>query len=194
MQPLRCRRARDVLTLLKSSDFVRDDLIKAKALDTPPCLTLVRFHELEPRWELRVFVAAQQVKGVSQRHLNDYYPQLVREKGVILPQLLTFFEDLVKNKFPLSEFCMDVYAQPSKTYIMGFSPWRDDTDPLLFDWDELEAQEVPEFRTAEEASLRPSPYHDFRFPVDMMFAENIEQFVEQIRSQQEWQTANDESN
>ena len=109
-----------------------------------------------------------EVVCISQRDTSNFYPHMLREESNIKRDVLTFFSEHIRSKFPLSRFVMDV-VRPSKDYVIlvDFNPWGQTTDSLLFSWQELDLMlQTPhdsvDFRYIKESSgVMPHPYRHY---------------------------------
>ena len=106
-------------------------------------LTLREWYDLNPSMEFRCFVKSKNLIAVAQRHVNDYFEFLAREKDAIEDAIATFWEANVSTTSWHDEqvdYVFDAYVTPKqkKVKIIDFNVWGGTTLPLLFDWHELE--------------------------------------------------------
>jgi D123 len=193
---MECRRAGDVLLLLKSSDFIAHDLTELQRLPgsgRPPTLALRKWANLHPSQEYRCFCRRQTLIAICQRHHTDYWPHVAHDleyRRTIQQVITTFFETVILtcSSFPLSSFVFDVYVdRKHKVWLVDFNVWGSTTDALLFDWDELLLQppepvventnngndETPQsplqFRVVEHARhVQAHPLSNYKAPVDLL--------------------------
>lgn len=79
--------------------------------------------------------------GISQRDISMKYQHIVEGVHEFTLKILSFFENVVKGRFSLATFVFDCYvpeAAGASTKLIDFSPFGCCTDPLLFEWEELE--------------------------------------------------------
>ncbi|PWY97784.1 D123-domain-containing protein [Testicularia cyperi] len=139
-------------------------------------LVLKQWASFNRSYEFRVFVRENLLIAISQRDAT-FYPHLqpVSLQEELCDQIYDFWYDVVRPlsspasslangdgnkesrpKFPLKDYVMDVYISKdrSRVWIVDLNPWLPRTDPLLFDYDELES-------ISRESLLRPpSPEED----------------------------------
>lgn len=153
----RCASPRDVFLLLKSSDRIAHDLHDARRaygdLDAdvsptpivayPWVLALRRWSNLKPSGEFRCFCIQHGVKMVAacQRDRFSYYPFLPPVRARLLGHLQAFvLEHMAGEGLSLPRrVAVDLYVDgDERVHLLDVAPFHDATDPLLFDWDELE--------------------------------------------------------
>ncbi len=159
---MKCRNVDEVVLLLKASDAVAHDLTEAYCAcedyardeneseearavreHASTVLTLREWYDLNPSMEFRCFVKSKNLIAVAQRHVNDYFEFLAREKDAIEDAIATFWEANVSTTSWHDEqvdYVFDVYVTPKqkKVKIIDFNVWGGTTLPLLFGWHELE--------------------------------------------------------
>lgn len=180
---LQCKTAGDIYLLLKSSDFVSSDLALLDSVDDENNskkknnriqLVLRKWANLYESQEFRCFVRENHLVAVSQRHADQHFEHLTKEKDEILELINDFLQEHVIGTFSggrLSSFVVDVYVdRHDRVWIVDFNVWGDRTDSLLFTWEELQIWHAPkenEIRVIEtEKQVRPHPLNNFRAPVD----------------------------
>jgi len=110
---MKCRNVDEVVMLLKSSDSVAHDLTEAyracqdysnhgeegeseeeRAIrqHETTVLALREWYDLNPSMEFRCFVKNKNLIGISQRHVNDFYDFLFRDKDSIEDAIAIFWE------------------------------------------------------------------------------------------------------
>ena len=226
---MKCRNVDEVVLLLKASDAVAHDLTEAYGAcedyerdeneneearavreHASTVLTLREWYDLNPSMEFRCFVKSKNLIAVAQRHVNDYFEFLAREKDIIEDAIATFWEANVSTTSWHDEqvdYVFDVYVTPKqkKVKIIDFNVWGGTTLPLLFDWQELEtigakqasgddargyADDI-EFRIIEsQGHILPGlqlgvPYDLY----DMSEGGAISEFLEEQRKRQESESA-----
>jgi len=174
LQPsLQCRTAREVITLLKASDFVAHDLCHSfdhcsTSRRRPDEFTLVlrRWHDLHESSEFRCFVSDSAMFAISQRNSDGFFEHLCEkeEAEALRKTIRSFFEQHIRAAFPLRRYVFDVYvcaAPKRKVRLVDFSPWGPTTDACLYDWPELKDLAVAAAAAAEsEAPLEFRVVHD----------------------------------
>jgi len=150
---LKCESVKEVLLLLKSSDFISHDLCNSfdhccdrnQHSSRPDVFHLVlrRWRSIDESSEFRCFVRRGQLRAVSQRLTHIFFPHLLDPAfaEIALQSINQFLNDSVQGRFPLDSFACDIVLGKLprlKVTLVDFSPWAPSTDPLLFEWDELE--------------------------------------------------------
>ena len=77
--------------------------------------------------------------AISQRHHTQHFAHLEKERHDLQGHLEDFFDDYIQTGFPdLSAYVFDVYIDKrNKVWLLDFNVWGDQTDGLLFAWEEL---------------------------------------------------------
>ncbi|KAJ6800563.1 cell division cycle protein 123-like protein [Iris pallida] len=192
---LRCTSFSDIALLLKASDSIAHDLSHS-ALDSFVLALRKYYDSLHPEREFRCFVRRKQLIAISQRDVTSCYPALIDQKHGMKLLLEKFFDDIVEPRFESNNYTFDVYVtkEDQRVKLLDFSPWREFTLPLMFDWEELEeegfGEGVVDFRIVEsQLAVRPGlktavPY-DY---LDMGEGSGWDQFLkkadEELRTQQ----------
>eukprot|EP00747_Dinoflagellata_sp_TGD_P186205 gnl/TRDRNA2_/TRDRNA2_43115_c0_seq1.p1 gnl/TRDRNA2_/TRDRNA2_43115_c0~~gnl/TRDRNA2_/TRDRNA2_43115_c0_seq1.p1 ORF type:complete len:392 (+),score=78.88 gnl/TRDRNA2_/TRDRNA2_43115_c0_seq1:100-1275(+) len=206
---LRCENARDVLTVLKASDFVSHDLnnsfdhccLGENGRRRPDrfCMVLRKWqNDLDDAGEFRCIVHDKRLVAVSQRHTSAHYPHLAEasHRQELAAAISAFFEAEIHYGFSLDRYVFDVHVgkpPQRKVTLVDFSPWGPSTDPLLFDWDELlelgreatTTSSLPEFRvvrTEGEVRSKLENYHAVPFEVAELGARSGEELEEMFRN------------
>ena len=151
---LKCKSLSQLYLLLKSSDFVAHDLTMPfndcddQTPETDPavqyCLVLRKWREVNPGTEWRCFVRDGSLVGACQRDTASHYIHMAREEDSVRRDLVTFFREQIKDKFPLSNYVFDV-TRPGKdrVILVDFNPFGNPTDTLLFDsWEDINEIQV----------------------------------------------------
>ncbi|XP_013784608.1 cell division cycle protein 123 homolog, partial [Limulus polyphemus] len=169
-----CRNFCDICLLLKSSDFIANDLTdpfkfcddrlerSGLTYSSDPIvacqgfqyqLVLRKWIEIDPSMEFRCFVKNDKLIGISQRDYTNYYSYIGYQRNDIVQDIQSFFKEHMQGKFVDKNYVFDVYRRrKDRVRLMDFNPFGPITDPLLFRWEDL-AQRVTS--TAEE-NLGPS--------------------------------------
>ncbi|GMH37968.1 hypothetical protein BSKO_05852 [Bryopsis sp. KO-2023] len=142
---LQCSTAEEIVMVLKSSDRVAHDICHAfDHCPEPPAppvnyvLALRKWYSLRPESEFRCFVHGNELVGVSQRDVSQFYPQLAGREEELSQRLSDFFESDLRGRFPLSDYVFDVYVTSrSRIRLLDFNPIGGATSPLLFSWEDL---------------------------------------------------------
>ena len=183
---LKCSNLSQLYLLLKSSDFVAHDLTQpfidcedstggSDGDEVDYHLVLRQWMDINPGTELRVWVADDKVVCISQRDTSNFYPHMEREELNIKRDVMSFFSEHIRSRFPLSCFVMDV-VRPSKdnVILVDFNPWGQTTDSLLFSWDELDSlilstPDIVIFRYIKESGgVMPHSYRHYSLPKDVI--------------------------
>ncbi|XP_033647869.1 cell division cycle protein 123 homolog [Asterias rubens] len=218
---LRCSRVNDVLLLLKSSDFVSHDL----SLPFEHCtdcedgqknnvkyeLILRRWTDISEATEFRVFVKNDNIIGISQRDHTNFFPDLIPLADDINLEIEDFHDRHIAGNFPDHDYVYDIYRQDKRKFLLiDFNPFGEVTDPLLFNWTDLnqldvtspESQSWETFRIVRSfEGIQPSQYLSYRIPMDIlhlttgMDANKLADFLRmemQMPDQQESSSSDDE--
>ena len=152
---MECSTPNDIYLLFKSSDFVTHDLEHAfddcvvdatiRTEDIQYVLVLRKWFKVNPSCEFRCFVRNRRIIGICQRDLN-HFEFLFPLRDQIRDEILEYFDSVLKETFPDSDFTFDVYIpEPyDKVRLVDINPWAPRTDPLLFSWLELLTMEMPQ--------------------------------------------------
>ena len=182
---LRCHCIRDILLLLKSSDFVTHDLTApfehcSDVLDSSNQsvthhLVLRQWHDINADSEFRCFVQNNIVIAISQRHLDIHFPHLSACKGTICSDILHFYHTFIERKFADADFTFDVWHKSREAIVLlDFNPFGPVTDSLLFSWNELigwlsrNPSSPCEFRCVMEKDVKPDPHRWYAVPQDFV--------------------------
>ena len=201
---LKCKTPGDVYLLLKSSDFCMHDVLHAVEDMSKVNYELVlrKWCNLHPSMEFRCFVWNRELGmfvkmtcnenhpllliihtvifmlstvAISQRQHTQHFPYLPRERVIIRSQILDFFDTVMENRFPSSNYVFDVYIdKKERVWLLDFNVWGSQTDPLLFEWEELmslaeEETSFPEIRVVEtELEIHHDPLASYRAPIDVI--------------------------
>ncbi|CAF3839508.1 unnamed protein product [Rotaria magnacalcarata] len=182
---LKCTNLADIFLLLKSSDFITHDLCEPfkfcydladDYLSTIQYVLVLReWSALQPSKEFRCFIKNNQIIAISQRDSENYYEFIGATADQIVSNIVAFFHNNIQNKFPSTDFVIDIYRKDSnKLYIIDFNPWGPMTDSLLFDWPELvnlslqNNNDKPEFRYVNsQHGIKPNSYTQYAMPKDI---------------------------
>ncbi|CAM2708411.1 unnamed protein product [Rotaria socialis] len=211
---LKCMNLADIFLLLKSSDFIAHDLCEPFKFcydatdDYLPIiqyvLVLREWSALQPSKEFRCFVKNNQIVAISQRDSENYYEFIGATADQIVSNIVAFFHNNIQNKFPSTDFVIDIYRKDSnKLYIIDFNPWGPMTDSLLFDWPDLvnlslqNNNDEPEFRYVNsQHGIKPNSYTQYAMPkdiADISRERDINKLVDVLSSQIQVQNKNADS-
>ncbi|XP_003747262.1 cell division cycle protein 123 homolog [Galendromus occidentalis] len=202
---LSCSTFIDICLLLKSSSITTHDLVDPFEYAHPADpgkgdsenqslkhhLILRKWVEIEPSFEFRCFVNNRKLIGISQRETSQVYSHIAEQKDQIVTDIVSFFSEYIENRFPLRNYAFDVF-RTKKDYVrlLDFNPFCQQTDALLFTWQELHgmgAQEAPVFRfSAHGGGIRTGSYQNYALPIDVIrFAHstNSEKLIDMLHIQ-----------
>ena len=184
---LKCTNFNEICLLLKSSDFVTNDLTNAYKFceDSTPHpedgfeLVLRKYVNIIPGMEFRCFVKDHKLIGITQRHITTCFGYLVENKDQIERGIRNFFNRKIKSVFPESSYTFDVYIDSQQScYVVDFNPFGELTDSMLFTWEELtemEATSLDQYSgddflriVTEKNNIQPSPYMRYGMPTDIV--------------------------
>ncbi|KIM43408.1 hypothetical protein M413DRAFT_18441 [Hebeloma cylindrosporum] len=166
--PLKCTSPADVYLLLKSSDFINHDLdihavFEGCQLDADGApkydleLILRKWYPVDRGRELRCFVRANELIGISQRDTNYYEfwndPETQRK---VPSAVRDFWETNIKPQWMSHrDYTFDflLTRDLSRGHIIDFNPYAPKTDPLLFTYEELDALHTSESKD-QQTTLR----------------------------------------
>lgn len=171
---LQCKTLEEVYLLLKSSDRIANDLSVLKRWsdreDYPrPCLVLKQWRDINPCAEYRCFVIDDELIGISQRDMSQYYTYNESEKYNIKADIEKLFTEKIKGNFSLISYSFDVIRSENKNIrIVDFGPVNEfTTKGTLFTYEELEncISDKPEFRfIAQDIGIQPTQTKHFCAP------------------------------
>lgn len=171
---LKCTVLEEVYLLLKSSDRIASDLSAARnsANVANCCLVLKKWRDINPCTEFRCFVAANQLVGICQRDVSQYYRHIENEKYDIQQDIRSFFAERIQNRFKLSDYSFDVIRyKKDKVKIVDFGLLDESsTKGALFSYEELrnDIKDAPEFRfIAEDMGIQPKASQHFCVPQEI---------------------------
>lgn len=198
---LECRTPGDVYLLLKSSDFCMHDVQQLQqsqqieeggkdSVDIKAALkaelVLRKWCNLHPSMEFRCFVWNRQIVGISQRHHTQHFAHLLSDGPALEERLVTFYQDVIQPRFPLRNYCVDVYLdKKGRPWVLDFNVWGRQTDALLYTWPELVqltlslGSEECLLRVVEtELEIHQDPLASYRAPIDTIdLAKNFDEFM-----------------
>ena len=192
---LRCERVSDVLLLLKVSEFVTHDLVRAfdhceESVDeeVQKVLALRKYQSINQSCEFRCFVVNRSLVAISQRNLT-FFPELINSYPTIVDRIVEFFPKIVID---LDDYIFDVVVQKRVTLI-DISPCCPTTDPILFDWNDLlefqhlaPPRPIIKFVQSEQESSKEIPYAVNRYPketFDFSNGRTLAEFAESISTE-----------
>jgi hypothetical protein len=184
MQSLCCKTQKEVLLLLKSSCIVSSDLELASELNLQPMLNLSKYHRLKEGMIFRAFVKGKKLVAACQKDISAYYEYLADLKSVVSDKIKGIFEEIV-GKCPLDDYTFDVYIDLPprfRVFILGFNPFDDSTDPLMFTWDGLSTMGEFQFCIVTENSIRSSSFSPYRVPIEISEGQDISEFISSLNS------------
>lgn len=180
---LRCSDLQQVYLLLKSSDFVRHDLVMpfegcSDAEEASPvkyALVLRKWTEINPGHEFRCFVRDGRLVAVTQRDGTNFYKHIKDQKDSVVSDISSFFDEQVRDKFGPATFVFDVVRSAKDVVLLlDFNPFGATTDPVLYSWPELRdlspnEEDPVSFRCVEtDAGIQPNGMRQYSLPVDMV--------------------------
>ncbi|EEP78672.1 predicted protein [Uncinocarpus reesii 1704] len=192
---LECRTPGDVYLVLKSSRFIANNLDRAfegcipesgKQGDLagavekeagiyhdenqiPYHLVLRKYVNVNPALEFRCFVRSRRLVCLCQRSFK-YYEWLYEIKDKLLRDIQKFFDKHLRDTFPDPDFVFDVYVPRDRVWLIDFSAFSQNIDPLHFSWEEILNMDRPDegdSRTIpEEHMMRAQSQHRRQSSVD----------------------------
>lgn len=220
--PLKCTAPADVYMLLKSSDFVSNDLSEESVFEhcddpdphagggsPPPSeyaleLVLRKWYSVNPSREMRCFVRAGRLVGISQRDTNHYdFLMELETQDKIVQTIQKFWEDKILPRWKgRQDYIFDflLTRDLSRGHIIDFNPYSPRTDSFLFSFEELrelaqsdpsKSTALPEFRyidsQAHPAASRNAPIHQHNMvpfeALQMSSGQHIEGFAEMWKNE-----------
>ncbi|KAL1732684.1 D123-domain-containing protein [Schizophyllum commune] len=151
--PLKCTSPADVYLLLKSSDFISHDLNRDLVFDGQTLgpnepyeleLVLRKWYAVDRSREMRCFVRAGLLIGISQRDTNHYpYMATAEVQRSIVDAITRFWTDKIQSnpQWDVEDYIFDILLTRdlSKAHIIDFNPYSPRTDSLMFSYEELDA-------------------------------------------------------
>ncbi|XP_043675683.1 cell division cycle protein 123 homolog [Vespula pensylvanica] len=174
---LQCKTLEEVYLLLKSSDRIANDLSVLKRWSDKenyprPCLVLKQWRDINPCAEYRCFVIDDELVGISQRDMSQYYTYNELEKYNIKADIEKLFTEHIKGNFSLTNYSFDVIRNEDKNIkIVDFGPVNESTTKgTLFTYEELQnhINDAPEFRfIAQDIGIQPTQTRHFCVPQEI---------------------------
>ena len=151
LKQLQCYAVAHVLLLLKGSYIPDFELYHrfencnppSSLKNTPqPTLSLIRGVEINDSREFRCFIINRTFVALSQRNCGNYFRGLATKenKARIKKTLVPFINSIILPSFPVNSFVVDVHLDRDlkQVTLIDLSVLTEqDTDILLFDWDEM---------------------------------------------------------
>ena len=184
MQSLCCKTPKEVLLLLKSSCLLTSDLEFASQLNLQPMLNLSKYHKLKEGMIFRAFVKQKQLIAACQKDISAYYEYLSDLKPIISDKIKAIFEDIVE-KCPLNDYEFDVYIDLPprfRVFILGFNPFGETTDPLMFTWEILNTMEEFQLSIVTESSIKSSSFSPYRVLIEISEGQDKSEFLSSLNS------------
>ncbi len=70
---------------------------------------------------------------------TQFYHHIGEERSTILRDIVTFHSEHLKSRFALPDYVFDVVRfRKDRVKLVDFNPFGKTTDPILFDWSEIE--------------------------------------------------------
>ncbi|KAA3677422.1 uncharacterized protein DEA37_0006432 [Paragonimus westermani] len=175
------------------ADFPVDQLKEKQNFQ--PVLVLRRWSEYRPDGEFRCFVRGKRLIAISQRMHDSYFQSVAQNAEHIKQELHTFFNERIRDRFTLKDCklvfdvlisctfldTVDLYYEPSnspsrhsKVVLIDFNVFGLPTEPLLFNWSELEDNSLidrvsdPMIRVQTDKSIRPNVFSQYSVPIDLI--------------------------
>ena len=102
------------------------------------CLIYRNWLDVNPGSEFRCFVKEEELIAICQRDNSNYYDHIAIQQESIKQDIISFFREHIKNKFPSADFVFDVIrTTKDKVILVDFNPFGETTEALFFSWDEL---------------------------------------------------------
>eukprot|EP00917_Polyrhabdina_sp_WS-2016_P031852 GHVP01067961.1.p2 GENE.GHVP01067961.1~~GHVP01067961.1.p2 ORF type:complete len:280 (+),score=47.64 GHVP01067961.1:27-866(+) len=198
---LRCTSSENVLLLLKFSSRCSEKIRKLLNFGEKVNVELRKYLDLNPSMEFRVFFKDNKIKGISQKSISDYFPQLNDETLTTrLKKEVQELEEFLLSRHGSNTTVLDTYFSGSRTEnlrkgklcVIGEKKWRE-TDSLLFSWEELESNNNLELRIVENDYSRISRASNFSgYPIEILDNENFQGLDSLIQSMEEANRLSDE--
>jgi hypothetical protein len=177
---LKCSSLSQLYLLLKSSDFIVHDLTRPFKFCSDEetvkpvveySLVLRKWLDVNPGTEFRCYVREGDLKAFCQRDVSNYYGHIAAQQESIKQDIISFFGEHIKDKFPSQDFVFDVIrSKKDKVILVDFNPFGETTESLFFSWEELRDNALEmEFRFATDSSgVQPHPYRHYSIPRDFV--------------------------
>uniref|UniRef100_A0A5K3FJ20 Cell division cycle protein 123 homolog n=1 Tax=Mesocestoides corti TaxID=53468 RepID=A0A5K3FJ20_MESCO len=182
---LKCTSAADLLVLLKASDFISHDIYApfalcdeaSKSQEEPRLKVILRAWRLiRPETEFRCFIRSKRLYAICQRNYDSYFVFIEVHQENIKCLISEFFETVVKDKFPLNDYVMDVYIKNEfkssmSVKLLDFNVFGLPTDGLLFEWTELNLFPIDKeifFRWQTDKTMRSGVMSRYKLPIDLI--------------------------
>ncbi|MBL4849921.1 MAG: hypothetical protein JKY65_30705 [Planctomycetes bacterium] len=124
----------EALELLLDSERVFDDLCLAQECAYLPAILVRPWLDVPTGRELRAFLRAGELVGLSQRHTDTALPALVEEASALEAQVKARCAAL-QGRWPLDELVVDFACLEDEAWIVDLHPWGKWSSAGLFSWD-----------------------------------------------------------
>ncbi|KAJ3444388.1 cell division cycle protein 123 [Anaeramoeba flamelloides] len=188
---LKCIIPSDIYSVLKGSDLIIFDLNhafdlcknKSKNRTEKFYLILRKLYPLKISQEFRCFCKNGLLFAISQQDDSTYYKYLEKKKEYFFELIKKFWNAKIKEKFGSKNYIFDIYiTKNDKIFLIDFNIYSRATEPLLFDWDELneidlinKEENKIQFRlTPKDKPIKPNLSMTSRLSYDLQeFGNNI---------------------
>ncbi|GAA5902557.1 hypothetical protein JCM6882_009316 [Rhodosporidiobolus microsporus] len=123
-------------------------------------LVLKKWFDMPKSQEWRCFVRESVFVGISHRDTTFYdFLQPAQVQEDLCDLITSFWEDELRDKAPLQSYAFDIYLtrDNSRVFLIDFNPFSRATDPLLFDYLELDSLFRSHRPSATASSFSSSP-------------------------------------
>ncbi|ESN97883.1 hypothetical protein HELRODRAFT_85046 [Helobdella robusta] len=142
---LKCINSDEVLLLLKSSNQITHDIDYALGDGAAPekstinhVLALRKWVNVNPCLEFRCFVRNNCLIAISQRNVQQFFPEIIEKSHKIKSLIIDFINSEIKNKFFVENFTLDVFLTDHIVKLLDFNPYGHMSHSLLYTYEELD--------------------------------------------------------
>lgn len=132
----------------------------------------------------RGFVKGKKLVAACQKDVTAYYGYLKGLENVISDKIQEIFNE-IREKCPLENFTFDAYVDLPPRYrvfVVGFNPFGEPTDPLLFSWEYLEGDCEFKVSFVGEPNIRSSNLAAYRVPIEISEGQDLTEFINSLKS------------
>ncbi|EPQ27983.1 uncharacterized protein PFL1_04310 [Pseudozyma flocculosa PF-1] len=125
------------------------------ATPATPELTLVlkKYFEMPKSHEFRCFVRRHTLVCLSQRDITFFeHLQPTEVQRTVRRRIGDFFEAVLRPRMPIADYIFDAYLtrDMGRVFVVDVNPFLPRTDPILWEWQEVEALAVERVARREE--------------------------------------------